>query len=456
MSHLTPTPEPLDADHKKDDYARTRVPATVKRGPASILSVLTGIVTAFFFLFLGGIFYENYGSTATWIGTTVGFILTTTLSWITCYFASKEGLTAELMTRGCGFGAMGGLLTTLIYGTTFVILSATEAQILASNIALIWDLPNIVWYVFVSAIFIPLVWGGIGQISKLLSWSIVIYLPLIVWAIWIAWHAPDSGSTMTAPEFSLANLPGILAIIGTLSAMVGLNPLESADYNRFISHKSYVRSSFITVILPFIFMFFVAIPLGMFFAKMTGSSNPGVYLVSLLGLLLGVTLSWVSQIRINLTNIHLGSIAFASISGQFGAYQLGRRFWTIMVSIAVVLLMVGDVLGNLTTFLEWNGIFLLAWVGCLIADLLIVRGLLKIVSGPIEYRSSHLYSCNPVGVVALLVATAIGSFVWLFYGESMLRSLAGYIAFGIALVVHVLMAVLTKGKYYTLPSPRSL
>lgn len=440
-----------DARHRQDDYARTRVPAAERRGTGSILSVLVGIVTAFFFLFLGGLFYKTYGATATWIGVTVGFVLTTSLCWITCFAASREGLTAELMTRGCGFGARGGILTTLIYGVTFVILAATEAQILATNIAMVWDLPDIIWYVFVAAIFIPMVWGGIANISKLLSWSTLLYLPLIVAAIWLAWgHVPEHLTSMPSAEpvdMGVADWVGVVAIMGTLSSIVGLNPLEAADYNRYIKHTSYRRASFVTVVLPYALMYFVAIPLGMFFTKMTGEINPGIYLVSLLGLGLGVTLAWVSQVRINLTNIHLGSIAFASASDQFGGSRFGRRSWTIVVLVAVVVLMMMDVLGNLTVFLQWNGIFLLAWVGCLVSDLLIVRGWLKIVQGPIEYRPGYLRNYNPVGIGALIAATVIGSWVWWVAPEAY-RGLSGYIAFLAAAILHACLAVATRGRYY--------
>lgn len=439
-----------DDQHRENDYARTRVPESEKRGTRSILSVLVGIVTAFFFLFLGGLFYQTYGATATWIGVSIGFVLTTSLCWITCFAASREGLTAELMTRGCGFGSIGSVLTTLIYGVTFVILSATEAQILAVNIALVWDLPDIIWYVFVAAIFVPMVWGGLSNISRLLSWSTLLYLPLILVAIWLAWgNVPEHlTEAPKAPELSAAGWVGVIAIMGTLSSIVGLNPLESADYNRFIRHESYRRASWVTVVLPYALMYFVAIPMGMYFAKAMGEINPGIYFVGLLGLGLGVALAWVSQVRINLTNIHLGSIAFASASGQFGGSRLGRRFWTIVVLVAVVVLMMLDVLGNLTLFLEWNGIFLLAWVGCLVSDLLIVRKWLKIVEGPIEYRSSHLRKYNPVGIIALVVATLIGSLIWWFAGDSALRGLSGYIAFVVAAIVHAILAVLTRGRYY--------
>ena len=445
-----------DDQHREDDYARTRVPAFAKRGTGSILSVLVGIVTAFFFLFLGGLFFQTYGATATWIGVTIGFVLTTSLCWVTFFAASREGLTAGLMTRGCGFGSIGSVLTTLIYGVTFLILAATEAQILAVNIALVWDLPDIIWYVFVAAIFIPMVWGGISNISSLLSWSTLLYLPLILVAIWLAWgHVPEhitEASSAKPLELTTGGWVGVIAILGTLSSIVGLNPLESADYNRYIKHESYRRASWVTVVLPYALMYFVAIPMGMYFAKATGEINPGIYFVGLLGLGLGVVLAWVSQVRINLTNIHLGSIAFASAAGQFGGSKLGRRFWTIIVLIAVVLLMMLDVLGNLTVFLEWNGIFLLAWVGCLVSDLLIVRKWLKIVEGPIEYRSAHLRKYNPVGIIALIMATLVGSLVWWFAGDSVLRGLSGYIAFVVAAIVHAILAAVTRGRYYFVDS----
>jgi len=441
-----------DLQHRQNDYARTRVPESEKRGTGSILSVLVGIVTAFFFLFLGGLFLQKHGAAATWIGVSIGFVLTTGLCWITCFAASREGLTAELMTRGCGFGSIGSVLTTLIYGATFIILAATEAQILATNIALVWDLPDIIWYVFVAAIFVPMVWGGISNISRLLSWSTLLYAPLIGVAIWLAWgHLPQHIAQPTAPaapELTTGGWVGVIAIMGTLSSIVGLNPLESADYNRYIRHETYKRASWMTVVLPYVLMYFVAIPMGMYFTRATGEINPGIYFVGLLGLAFGVALAWISQVRINLTNIHLGSIALASVSGQFGGAKLGRRFWTLAVLAAVVVLMVLDVLGNLTVFLEWNGIFLLAWVGCLVSDLLIVRKWLKIVQGPIEYRPSHLRKYNPVGIAALLAATLVGSLTWWFAGESVLRGLSGYIAFAVAAVLHAVLAAATRGRYY--------
>jgi hypothetical protein len=186
----------------------------------------------------------------------------------------------------------------------------------------------------------------------------------------------------------------------------------------------------------------------MFFTLITDSFAPSVYFVGLLGLLPGVALAWISQIRVNLTNLHISSVTFTSASEAVGTSRLGRRFWLLVVIAASIALMWSDVLGNLNVFLEWTGIFLLAWVACVVADITVVRGLLKIVTGPVEYRSSHLRRYNPVGVSALLSGTVVASLIWLLADGPVLRGLSAYIGFAVAFAVHVAMAVATRGRTY--------
>jgi purine-cytosine permease-like protein len=438
-------------DHKTNDYARTRVPAHAQRSAISVFTVLFGVVTAFFFPFVGGLSVHLYGATAAWIGLLISFLAVSAFSLITCHAAAREGLTAELMTRGCGFGLFGSNLTTVIYGTTFILLTATEAQILATNINQVWELPNIIWYIFVALIFVPMLWNGISSLATLLQWSIPIYLVLMGAAIWVAikHHGGVPDSMFTAlPEGAVGGVTGVLGVIGLWSPIVGLNPMEISDYNRFVGHKKFMRKSILTVILPFALMFLVAAPLGIFFTLMVGEYNPGIYIIGFIGLGLGVALAWTSQIRINLTNIHIGSIALASAAKPLGAMKLGRRFFTLLILASAVLLMWIGILGKLSVFLQWNGIFLLSWVGCLIADLLIVRKTLNIVNGPIEYRGNRLRKYNPVGITALVTASLIGTFIWLLADNVGLQGLSAYIAFVIAVFVHTTMAILTKGKYY--------
>jgi hypothetical protein len=274
---------------------------------------------------------------------------------------------------------------------------------------------------------------------------------LLVWAIVKAWNSNGgmpSGIFTAMPEGAVGGALGVIAVVSALSGTVGINPFEAADYNRFIRADEFKRKALVSVVLPYALLFFGAIPLGMYFTLITKSADPSIYFIGLIGLIPGVALAWVSQIRVNLTNIHVSSVAFASGSEIVGANALGRRFWVLAVTAATIALMWFDVLGNLYVFLQWTGIFLLSWVACVVADITVVRGLLKIVTGPIEYRTSHIRRYNPVGICALLAGTLSASLIWLHSTDPVWNGLCAYIGFAVAFFVHVGLAVLTKGRTY--------
>lgn len=448
---LHPLASATDTSAQHDDYARERVPEHAKRGAGAVLSVLVGFVTAFFFVLVGGLFLNMAGATSTWIALGITFVMLIILTLIVSGTASREGLTAELLTRGTGFGAVGSVLTTMIYAGTFVIYAGTEGQILARSIDQIWDLPDKLWYVIVASIFLPMAWNGISSMTKILTWTVPIYLVLLVWAIVNAWNTNGgmpSGMFTAMPEGAVGGTLGVIAIMSALSGTVGINPFEASDYNRFIKASEFRRKALLTVVLPYALLFFGAMPLGMYFTLITKSIDPSIYFIGLIGLVPGVALAWVSQIRVNLTNIHVSSVAYASASEIVGAPMLGRRFWVLAVTAATIALMWFDVLGNLYVFLQWTGIFLLSWVACVVADITVVRGLLKLVTGPIEYRTEHIRRYNPVGICALLAGTGTASFIWLYATDPVWTGLSAYIGFVVAFVLHVSLAVLTKCRTY--------
>lgn len=450
----------VSSEHASDhdahnDYARTRVPDHAKRGAGAVFNVLVGFVTAFFFILVGGLFLNQSGAAATWIGLGISFTLLVIFTLIVTYTASKEGLTAELLTRGCGFGAAGSVLTTSIYASTFVIYAAAEGQILAYSIDQIWDLPDKLWHVIVALIFLPMAWNGISALTKILSWSVVLYVIMLLWAIVAGWNhngGMPEGMFSAMPAGAVGGIAGVIAVTAALAGTVGINPFEASDYNRFIRPREYKRKAFTTVVLPYALLFFVAIPLGMYFTLITGSIEPSIYFIGLIGLVPGVVLAWVSQVRVNLTNIHVSSVAFASASDVLGAPSLGRRFWILGVTAASIGLMWADVLGNLIVYLQWTGIFLLSWVACVVADIIVVRGLLKIVTGPVEYRTEKIRRYNPVGITALLVGVVIASYIWFTVSDPIINGLSAYIGFAISFTIHVGLAVVTKGRTYVADS----
>lgn len=447
-----PQTKALQITTDENDYARTRVPDTAKRGAGSILSVLVGFVTAFYFPLVGGTYMLQNGARAAWIALVVSFLILMALALVVTRAASREGLTSELLTRACGFGTVGSAFTSIIYAGTFVIYAGMEGQILASAIDQIWDIPNQIWYVLVGVIFLPMAWNGISAMTKILTWTLPVYFVLLVWAIISAWNGNGGmpGIFNAMPSGAVGGIAGVVAVMSGLAGTVGINPLEASDYNRFIHPKDFKRKAWLTVVLPYAFMFFVAFPLGFYFTLATGgqNSNPSVYFIGLIGLIPAVLLAWISQIRVNLTNLHIGSLTFASVSESFNASKLNRRFWLLVVTAGAIALMMFDVIGHLTMFLDWLGIFLLAWVACVVADITVVRGALKLVTGPYEYRTGVARRFNPVGLCGLFSGVIVASLIWTLSPSPILHGLSSYIGFAVAFIVHVAVAVITKGRTY--------
>lgn len=88
-------PAPPAEEHDENDYARSRVPDSAKRGAGSILSVLVGFVTAFFFPLIGGLYLTRNGAAATWVGLSISFCILIVLALIVSRTASREGLTSN-------------------------------------------------------------------------------------------------------------------------------------------------------------------------------------------------------------------------------------------------------------------------------------------------------------------------------------------------------------------------
>src|SRR5579875_3338355 len=410
---------PAERARLREDYVRERLPAARRRSGGAVMMVLVGIITAFFFPTTGGDYLLSYGAAATWVGLAIGFVLITGLTLVTTSAAAREGLNSDLLTRGCGYGYAGSAVTALLYAATFVIYAALEGQILATSIEQVWGFP------------IDLVLLVVALVTALNR------------------HGGFPAQLFDAvPPHAVTGAAGVAGVLGGVAGTIGLNPLEVSDYARFAGPQAPRRRALLTVVLPYALMFFVAFPLGIFFTLITGQTNPGVYFVGLLGLGLGVVFAWVTQVRINLTNVYSGSVALSNVFTRALRWSPSRIVSVAVIAAGSVGLMFANILTHLLSFLEWDGIFLLSWVGTVVCDLLVVRRLMGLVRGRIECDRERLRLINPVGPVALVIAVGIGSALHYAASNAYVKDLAGFIAFGVAVVVHALMARATRGRYY--------
>ena len=116
----------------------------------------------------------------------------------------------------------------------------------------------------------------------------------------------------------------------------------------------------------------------------------------------------ISQIKINVTNAYAGSIAWSNFFSRLTHSHPGRVVWLVFnVAIALMLMELG-IFKMLEHILGLYSIVAVAWVGALVADLVINKPLGLSPAG-IEFKRAHLYDINPVGVGSMLSATVVGS-----------------------------------------------
>src|SRR4030088_3483679 len=114
-----------------------------------------------------------------------------------------------------------------------------------------------------------------------------------------------------------------------------------------------------------------------------------------------------TQLKINVTNAYAGSIAWSNFFSRLTHSHPGRLVWLIFnVAIALMLMELG-IFKMLEHILELYSIVAVAWVGALVADLVINKPLGLSPKG-IEFKRAHLYDINPVGVGSMLTATVVG------------------------------------------------
>lgn len=166
--------------------------------------------------------------------------------------------------------------------------------------------------------------------------------------------------------------------------------------------------------VPQIFCFGIMGGIGIWFGVRLGEPNPGVYIVMLLGIG-GALFTMLTQLRINITNIYSSSLSLSNFFENIFHFTPGRRFWVVVSGISAIILMLGGIVDHLDTAMTFQGVVLLSWAAILVTDALIVKKALKIGSGYYEARQEYLYKWNPVGVVALIISSGLGTFAALGY-----------------------------------------
>jgi len=466
----------LVANEMMEDFALRFTAKRARKWSLNRISMTAlGIVSFLVLEAIGGAITLQYGFTnAAWAILAVSLIVFFTGLPIS-YYAAKYGVDIDLLSRGAGFGYLGSTIASLIYASFTFIFFALEAAIMAMALNILFGLPLPFGYIVSTLIIIPLVTHGITYISRFQVWTAPIWIALQVLPLFFVfshhetnindWFSFTGEVGETGSQFNILLFGGASAVLLALVAQIG----EQVDFLRFLPEKpkKKVARWWIALIIggPG-WMIFGALKLFLgsflaYFALKQGiapdlASDPAhmyqlaygyVFDNPTIALVVACSFVILSQLKINVANAYAGSLAWSNFFARVTHNHPGRVVWMIFnVAIALLLMELG-IYQTIASMLSVYSVLVLAWLSSLVADLIINKPL-GISPKHIEFKRSHLYDINPVGVGSMLLASLAGFSAHLgFFGETA-EALASFIACFLPFITVPLIGWLTKGKYY--------
>ncbi len=468
------------ANETLEDYALRYTAKQARRwSAASVANTALGIVSFLALEAIGGAITLSYGfSNAAWAIMVVGLIIF--LSGLPLsYYAAKYGVDIDLLTRGAGFGYIGSTISSLIYASFTFIFFALEAAIMSMALHMMLGIPLSFAYVISAVVIIPLVTHGISRISRFQAWTQPVWLvlqilPLVyigmnestAFASWMAFTGSESNmGNGDGQSFNLLLFGAAAAVIFPLIAQNG----EQADFLRFLPDKNECRKSHwwmavigagpgwvvFGIIKLFIGSFLAVLALNHGLPTELASDPAHMYTVAFnyitsnpdMALWLAGIFVIISQLKINVTNAYAGSIAWGNFFSRLTHSHPGRVVWLVFNVVIALMLMELGLYQAFETILITYASLVVAWIGCVVADLIINKPL-GISPKHIEFRRGHLYDINPVGVVSMVIASCAGIAANLgVFGETA-EALAAFLSLSIPFITVPLIGWLTDGKYY--------
>jgi len=464
------------ANETLEDYALRFTPRSFRKWSEwRVANTAFGSISFLVLEAIGGTLAIHYGfENACWAILAVGLIVFLTGLPI-AYYAAKHHIDMDLLTRGAGFGYIGSTLTSLIYASFTFTLFALEASIMSLALELYFGIPIALAHLISALVIVPLVTYGITNINRLQLWTQPLWLALLIAPFAaILWKEPEALAGLVTFEgaagaplgFNWVAFGAACTVAFSMVAQIG----EQVDFLRFLPQKTpenRLRWWSATLIAGpgWIFMgvarqlggallAYLAIRHGV--ASEHAHEPTQMYLVAYSQLFASppwalaatVLLVVISQVKINVTNAYAGSLAWSNFFSRLTHSHPGRVVWLVFnVAIALLLMELG-VFGALERVLGLFSNVAIAWIGALVADLVINKPL-GLSPAHVEFRRAYLYDINPVGVVSMLSASAVSIAAYLGLFGEVPQAFSPFLALGLAFALTPLLARLTAGRYYT-------
>ena len=463
------------ANETMEDYSLRYAPRSFRKWhPMLLASTALGGISFLALEAIGGALAISYGfSNAFWAILVASVIIFLTGIPIT-YYASRYNVDMDLLTRGAGFGYIGSTFTSVIYASFTFIFFALEASIMAQALELYFGLPLVPGYILCSLLIIPLVVFGVTFLNKFQAWTqapwlILMLLPIVMVLIkeptaistWVSF----AGKSPSGNRFN----PLLFGAAATVSFSLVVQIGEQVDYLRFMpDYAKKHRLSWWGALLSAgpgwivlggakqlvgTFLAAMAVKYGVDYDKagepiqMYLAGYRYVFAKPTVVLAAATFFVIVSQIKINVTNAYAGSLAWSNFFSRLTHSHPGRVIWLVFNVAIALLMMLFGVFHTLEKVLGFYSNVAIAWIGAIVADLVVNKPLGLSPAG-IEFKRAHLYHVNPVGVGSMTAASIVSILCFSgLFGEGP-QAYSSFIALGLSFVLAPCLALATRGRYY--------
>lgn len=366
------------AANTSDDRAAETLPPAARTSRFALTMAWWGICSAMFYLFIGATLALNFGTANALIGMSLAVVAFGIITGVLARHAVRTGSSSSVLSLTM-FGRKGGAIPTLILCATGLYYAVFEGSVLA--VAASKVLPGVSYetaVVLVALYSAPLSIGSVQNFfDKLNGFLLPFYLTGLVLLVGLtignqgyssAWlaigpvHTPPPGAWWDCFVAYLGMM--VMAMVAMDFARFGRREDESyhALFNFGVPFYS------VTILVSGIVAIFLIGSLGT--AQVTETSVVDACL-TVLGAEAGLAWVFVTQTRINTANYYVSTVNLQAFLEETLNCRLPKTVCAAIVGVASLLLMEStNVFGYIVTALNYQGVFINAWIGVALAHVL--------------------------------------------------------------------------------------
>lgn len=410
----------INTDVEDVDLATLAIPDNMRSGRNSLTMAWWGVCSALFYIFLAATLAMAFGSMNTIIGMALSVISYGLINGVLTRYAIRTGLSVSLFSRVL-FGKVGALLATLIFFLTAIYYAVFEGSIIAvAATKFIPSMPYVVACVLVVAYSVPLVFGSVQHwLDKLNGVLLPFYLIGVLLAVvmTIKTYGYSNEWLSFTPKGGAPTNGWLSVFIAYMGVWVLM--MYTFDFARFGAKEDTEYHAKFTFGTPFYLVTFLINGLIGIFLITSGKhetiSETGVVdqLFLVLGGILAMLFVLITQTRINSANFYLATVNMQAFFEKLLGIRLKKWMWAVLVGLVVLVMMAStNVFHYLLAALNYQGIFVTAWVGVALTHILSKR-YDELFKGEMPYHMNQVPNFNPAGLSAWFIAAAVGLFMTL-------------------------------------------